>query len=1060
MMMYTNVEFLLNKLKYCRYMARHFTLRTFLATLLLSIPAMLMAAPVSQTQAAAIAQAFMKQQGIVASNAKASTIRRSQPKEQQTSATSYYYVFNASGDNGFVIVSGDDRTPQILGYSDAGSLDVNAMPENIKSFLQSYADGIKYLDEKGISAKQNVALSKSGTTHSIAPLLQSEWNQSSPYNDNCPTVNGSKAVTGCVATAMAQVLYYFRYPNATIAAIPSYQNTSDKSTISSVAAGAALDWDNMLPQYTSSASSVQKTAVANLMLYAGKSVQMQYDASGSSATNASIVPALKTYFGYGAQFIDRSNYSLSQFEDKLYTEVAASRPVIFCGTSTGGGHCFVVDGYDPENNLFHVNWGWGGRSNGYFLISVLNPGNNSGIGASTSRDGYSMNQSAVIGITPGSSSEITEPLALSLRNLAISNGNLTGAYYNWTGEDNTFDAAIAQVDADGNVVKVLKSLLAGKLNVNTGYGLNELISELGLPQGTCYIAFASRVQGAQTWVVRNTDIVKVTVSASGNITASFASDAGNLSVTNWEFTGTKTTGTSQSVKITISNTGSDYYHNVYLLAGTSTDDRAIHSGTGLTVAANGTSTIDMSFTPSSAGKYTLWLYTAGDQENSVNDLIGQTTVDIAEGSSTVNLSVDKSTMRNSVNNTIYGKSFSGTVTVKNNATSAFGGQLYLFLFGGDGKSITYIQPSVNIAAGATQDIDFDFGGLSAGYYTAGLYYNKTSIGQLSWYNLQPGMITYKADGTSTASAPTATVTMPSDATAIDLTDVEGSVTTVTPNDNPNALYIFNTETSAATALKAAGRNVVASGQTDDLELTDGYDFSSPVDFNAAKATFKRTLATGTDGTTPAWYTISLPFTVSSITADGKDKSWFTSSTDEGKNMWVMEFAGIDGANVLFDYNSGNTIEANTPYIISVPNDKWGSKWNLACKELSFTGNDVAVAANAGAVIGSVVYNFTGSTKKRAAAAYILDTAGNKFEFNANGTVSPFTAYFVARNSQAASALTSLGIAINGGMTTAIKSVTTATATAGNDAEYNLSGQRVGKDYRGIVIKNGKKIIRK
>lgn len=941
-------------------MVKFSTTRLFLATLMLLASVSLSAAPVSQRQAAAIAKAFMQQKGIITPKTQAP--RRSMPQKEQTGSADYY-IYNATQDKGFVIVSGDDRTPQILGYSDSGSLDINNLPSNISSFLQSYADGIKYLNDKNITAKQNVSMTNTGITENVTPLLSSKWNQSSPYNNLCPQWNSLPTVTGCVATAMAQVMYYYKYPNQTIADIPSYSYTANSITnnIDGVAAGTAFDWDDMLPTYSSSATDNQNTAVATLMNCAGRAVKMQYmpaSYGGSAAYNSDIAPALQKYFDYSATNINRENYTLSDFENKIYDELVASRPVIFCGQSTGGGHCFVIDGFDAANGLFHVNWGWGGQSDGYFLISVLNPGDNSGIGASTSTDGYSMDQSAIIGIAKG----------------------------------------------------------AGSLSIPTD----------NTPQ---------------------------------------PSNVNNLSVSNWEFTGSKTANTSQPVTITINNAGTtEYYGTVYLYVST-TDSKgeSYSSATGLT-APNGSSTIEMTFNPTSTGTYHLWLcaYDGSTLKN-----LGTTTVDIAEASTTERDLSRTITAQNANGNTVYGNAISGNVTVKNNDDTDFSGlvTLYIGSLGEDNyfHSFNSIGKSISITANGETSFDFNFTGLensdNGTAYGFWIRYNNSNIGSAQTYYLKPGIITYNADGTQTAVAPTATVTMSSDATSIDLSEVESTVTAVTANENPNALYIFNSaDATAAKALIAEGKNVIANGEIDNLTLTDGYDFNSPIDFTAATATFKRTMELGTDGTTPAWYSICLPFEASSITVDGQQKGWFTSSTDTGKHLWVMKFSALEGNNVKFDFNDANVIEANIPYIIEVPGNRWGDAWNLAGKQLTFTGSNVSITANANAVEGSDLFNFVGTTRNTTLPAYILNTEENNFVYSNSGKATPFSAYFVDRN-HTSNSLSSFGIIFGNGEATGIKSIIN-NMPIGNTAEYNLSGQRVDKDYKGIIIKNGKKIIRK
>ena len=335
------------------------------------------------------------------------------PQLTMQSKVSGLYVFNVENNGGFVIVSNDDRTRPILGFSESGNLDVNNMPDNMKAWLQGYADEIAWLQEQNLP-KSNAPRhrSKVGThsTTAVAPLCTSTWNQDTPYNNLCPTYTSwygsGKCATGCVATAMAQVMYYHKWPQAATEPIPGYTTYTQGLTLPSLPA-VTFDWANMKDSYSGNYTNAQANAVATLMKYCGYSVKMDYDDS-SGAYTEDVAIALREYFDYNVyttRFVSRSSFTYANWTDMIYHEVSHGRPVCYGGLSTGGGHEFVCDGYKFESNtdFFHINWGWGGLSDNYFVLSALDP-DQQGIGGSTSTDGFHYGQDAVIGIQKSTAS--------------------------------------------------------------------------------------------------------------------------------------------------------------------------------------------------------------------------------------------------------------------------------------------------------------------------------------------------------------------------------------------------------------------------------------------------------------------------------------------------------------------------------------------------------------------------------------------------------------------------------------------------------------------------------
>lgn len=328
------------------------------------------------------------QQVLQGRNLRLST-KRFVPRNAQQ-ASQPFYVFNAEGQQGFVIVSADDRTVAILGYSHSGNLDTDNLPDNLREWLEGYAHELEWLQ-----AQENYQPATQQVQHPsdvVSPLLTCQWSQSEPYNLMCPMDGDRLSATGCVATAMAQVMYYHRWPQDPTASIPSY-TTQTREIFMPELPPTTFNWSEMKDTYNKEDTGAAADAVAELMLYCGQSVEMNYTADGSSASSSNIVKALTDYFGYSrtSRQVKRNYYSTTEWESMMVKELQEGRPVLYDGRGSGGGHQFVIDGYDGSG-MFHVNWGWGGNRDEYYVLSVLNPYNN--------RDGYSSDQSAIIGVKP------------------------------------------------------------------------------------------------------------------------------------------------------------------------------------------------------------------------------------------------------------------------------------------------------------------------------------------------------------------------------------------------------------------------------------------------------------------------------------------------------------------------------------------------------------------------------------------------------------------------------------------------------------------------------------
>lgn len=464
--------------------------KSILLVLCCLLSTVLYAGPVSKEQARQIASQFLTAKG-GAHRAPAQLVEQPPVLNAVDKAGNpYIYAFNAGHDAGYVLVSGDDRFVDVLGYSNSGSFDNDDMPAHVKAWLQGYVDEMQYYASVGYqpTASTTDAKVRRAIKSAIIPLLATAWGQGTPYNNKCPefvTTSNPRCVTGCVATAMAQLMYYNAQrsgglPAATTTEIAGYTcerkwkvNLINKQvSVSAIPAETALDWNNMLASYASGYTDDQANAVATLMQCCGASVQMDYadaDNGGSGAALADVAPALKTYFGYdeSTTYAKRANYTLNQWVDKVYAELAVARPVLYGGQSSGGGHAFVIDGYDGDE-MFHVNWGWNGSPDSYYALSVLNPNDNSGIGASTSNDGYSYGQEAVFHATIGSTDEPEEtPQMMTTSVFTLEDATtIRMECGNTTDTERTYDFGIGSIDAEGNIT----ALDGGTYTMPSGYG--------------------------------------------------------------------------------------------------------------------------------------------------------------------------------------------------------------------------------------------------------------------------------------------------------------------------------------------------------------------------------------------------------------------------------------------------------------------------------------------------------------------------------------------------------------------------------------------------------------
>lgn len=302
-----------------------------------------------------------------------------------------YYAFNL--EQGYVIVSGDDEMTELVGYAENGFFDAENVPPQMQLWLDRYAEYVAAV-QSGKAKARKILLSNSPSVV-VEPLVTTKWNQDAPFNNFAPEYtddnnNTQRCATGCAATAMAQIMKFHNWPEQGVGHY-SYEHQSF-GTISSNFSEHVYDWTNMIDRYNNGEySSEQADAVALLMKDCGVSLNMNYGPV-SGASIYSYYPAFKNYFRYSSRTVNRSGCETAEFTKIITDELQEGRPIIYCGTGEDGGHAFVVDGYDT-NYFLHVNWGWGGYSDGYFDMNYMDP---TGLGIGGGSGAFKWNQGIVL----------------------------------------------------------------------------------------------------------------------------------------------------------------------------------------------------------------------------------------------------------------------------------------------------------------------------------------------------------------------------------------------------------------------------------------------------------------------------------------------------------------------------------------------------------------------------------------------------------------------------------------------------------------------------------------
>ncbi len=477
-----------------------------IVTTLLLLAMVVWSAPVSVERAKNVAN-------IVLSKTDNQLIRRAHKVEgaqlKQADITgkySYLYIFSDEVES--VIISGDDCAHPVLAYLDRSLPDVQELPDNIRNWLEGYNREIEWAVENKISSSANIqkewdilsaGASVAGSVV-IAPLVESQWDQGSPYNLYTP----KHYPTGCVATAMAQIMRYWSFPEKGIGS-HSYRSAGQELTADF--ANTIYDWENMPLTLTSASTEEERQAVSTLMFHCGVATEMSYSSVGSGTyviENYSergydcAEYALKNYFGYKMTMhgelrdwkTDEEGYTDEEWKSLLKEDLQQGRPVLYSGYGEEGGHAFVCDGY-RDDDYFHFNWGWGGYYDGYFRLNALNP---EGVGIGGGSGGFNTMQHAIFGVEPDIFEQLTPNrydlqmgtrMSISVSQMDFSKTagakiTISGLLKNYGENDYMGSLCMFFSDGTGNVLDTIQLesrtiLSATRTVISTSYTFKELL---------------------------------------------------------------------------------------------------------------------------------------------------------------------------------------------------------------------------------------------------------------------------------------------------------------------------------------------------------------------------------------------------------------------------------------------------------------------------------------------------------------------------------------------------------------------------------------------------------
>ena len=984
-------------------------------TVLVSIE--IFAGNVTEQQALTIARQFMQ----------GKSFQQKQVRRAAAVGDNQFYVFNAEGQNGFVIVSADDRTIPVLGYADKGSLELDKLPVNARRWLESYAEQIKALgDDVQTDTHPRRVLGAP-----VSPLLTCQWDQGAPYNLQCPTYGEDHCVTGCVATAMAQVMYYHKWPEVVNATLPSYMTA--QSLYVDELPPTAFKWGKMKDEYVYDETGESADAVAELMRYCGQAVQMNYRLDESASTIFASV--MTHYFGYGktARNITRSTYSSIKWESIIYQELSNKRPVLYSGNSGSGGHQFVIDGYDNKG-LFHVNWGWGGYADGFFSLSILNPYGR-GIGGGTSSNGYTMEQDAIIGLQPDKDALVgystlycrgaysyTSSYTRNSSSENFTNVGVYGQVMEYGIWDITFDHAWV-LCKDGEKIQELD--VQKDLVLNTSYDsynsspIKTISANLSfgaeLADGVYELRQMTSSPGANQWeFCQNTRSDFLLAEISGNTLTLKSSDQleGTIQVNDVTVKGVLKTNRDMSAVINWTNKGYNHETPLYLYL----DWEKVGSVSSY-VDRGETGDVEIAFTSQYAGTKKLKVST----DPSGYNIVYEKEITIEEATQQ-NLSTNFD-IEGEKKATIEGTTINATITFTNNGDNAYDDLIIVHLSEFDSEGywvgdVAEVVKPLQLAAGAQGNVQVQFADLKPGVqYGIYAYYYSTGLSQAGAYWITVGKVLAPADlNISTTIANAKNSTIEGTTAKLDITLKNNS--TYDYNDRIDVdIYYFDADNNLQWEKEQRFNIEIPAGQT---KVVKDYEITG-LKIGKSYVVYISYYSEGDY----EWGGHTETFTMTNPTINTKDNPFSVSDI----LPLINALSSYDDTDYFYGYVTGyvSSIDQISTY--------YGNATFYITDYADGTGTPIYVYRVKGLDNKDITDpNLFKVGDKVVVYGKFINYHGNKPEISNDGYI----------------------VSINAGSSAGISNITQKKDFS--VPTYNLSGQRVSANHKGIIIKNGKKYV--
>ena len=713
----------------------------------LSLAVSVLADPVTASQARQKASQFLNKR--VAKRARAKAPAANALKLMAAGKDNSYYIFNAGDDGGYVVVSGEDATEEILGYSDTGSINPDNMPCGMRMLLDNYTRQIVFLRGRQ-SRKESKATRVPRQAFHLDPSSLARFGQRAPYNNECPgywfddfpTIY-NHCPSGCIATAMAQLMYSHKWPQSTTNTISAYKSEKHGYQSDPVEKGTIIDWFNILQRYNDGriVNEENENAIANLMKYCGASVRMDYDRDESGAREITAAYALKHFFGYSddLKVIWCSNSSES-WTDRMCQELQKGYPVFYFGQNQkGDGHAFMLEGYDEDGffdiNLGHEKAGKPDNENICRLRLFVKDG------IESEAIEYNDPMGAIVNVTPRTDGVTpTVPLCItsadsrsegkslywrSTETNRIENVEISWDCYNLMPVDQSlFDVGIVLANRHyeqlGDVIplgtfNIPFSLISKPLSIS--FSLNQ---DMG--NDYYYFYLVSKESGTSEWIRCDNYEVNFHDAWSCNgflAVRSTEKDQSQLTVSNLDFasTGTYRVGIATDVSYTIANNGGDYDGAILTLVKW-TDESGVDKYDILNIIdanlkGNSTMSVAFSWVPTNAGEQEIIIINKRWDEvwrQKVNVIPANASLDMLE---VTNLTlIDGDLDQGLIDGTI----LRGTISLKNHDTVTKKSSITICLYDTETQQTKYKPIFVHIEPNNTVTYDFSFSNLIDGHH--------------------------------------------------------------------------------------------------------------------------------------------------------------------------------------------------------------------------------------------------------------------------------------------------------------------------------------------------------